>query len=166
MARFGSPFDFGYQYMLVGPVLSEPLAAYGQFHPHFIWQNIRANWLGVPYWHQTCQRLMPSGQGMSLVVTTPVLFYILGTLKRRNPWVVGAWISFLLIAALHLFYFNTGARQFGYRFSVDFMPILACLLAMGLQRRVSWLPILLIVYSVAVNFIGVLWYAKLFCDTW
>lgn len=164
--RFGSALNFGYEYMLVGPTLAEPLRTYGQFHPHFIWQNLKANWLGLPYWHTRCQRLIPSREGMSLLITSPVLLYTVYSLKQRTPWLRGAWLSVIGIASIHLFYFNTGGHQFGYRFSVDFMPVMACLLAVGLQRRFSWLPLLLIIYSVGINYIGVLWNAKQFCDTW
>ena len=165
-ARFENPLDFGYVYMLVGPELSEPLATFGQFHPRFILQNLRANWFGLPYWHESCRRLVPSKDGLSLLITTPIVLYTASTIKSRKAWIIGAWISVGAIAGLHLLYFNTGGHQFGYRFSVDFMPIVAVLLAVGLQRRFNWLPVVLVLYSIGVNFIGVLWDAKLFCDTW
>jgi hypothetical protein len=164
-ARFGSPLDFGYEYMIVASALAEPLQTYGQFNIHFIWQNLKANWLGLPYWHESCHRLAPNRQGMSIFITTPALLYLYRSWKKE-AWVVLGWISTLMIIGVHLLYYNTGALQFGYRFSLDFLVIMICLLAVSFRDRVPKLVYLLVTYSLVINFIGVLWHAKQWCITW
>lgn len=165
-ARFGSVFDFGYSYMLVADRLVASLQTYGQFHPHFIWQNIKANWLGLPYWDKTCTRLAPRPEGMSIFLTTPGLIYLYKSFKMQI-WIIGGWISTFIIIIVHMLYYNTGLLQFGYRFSLDFLVISFCLMPVGLSkgRLPKWLYFL-IVYSIVINFIGVLWNAKLWCITW
>jgi hypothetical protein len=160
--RFGSPLDFGYQYMLVAPRLVEPLTKYGQFHPHFILANLKANWLGLPNWDGQCGRLVPNGEGMSIFLTTPVLIYLWRAFQNK-PWVIGAWASVGLIALVHLLYYNTGFYQFGYRFSLDFMIPAICLLGVAMREKIPPLAFGLMIYSMVVNFIGVLWYGQLWC---
>jgi hypothetical protein len=164
-ARFGSALDFGYAYMLVAERLSAPLQTYGQFHPHYIWQNVKANWLGLPYWHAECARLAPNRAGMSIFLTTPALAFLYRSWKKEI-WLIGGWISTGLIALVHLLYYNTGGHQFGYRFSLDFMVIAFCLLAAAFKERLPKFFKLLVFYSLAINFIGVLWNAKQWCITW
>jgi hypothetical protein len=163
--RFGSVADFGYSYMLVGPEIINSLKTYGQFHPRYIWGNLKANWFGLPYWHEGCRRLAPDPKGMSIFLTTPNLLFITRSWEKK-PWVIGAWISIISIVITHLLYFNTGAQQFGYRFSLDFLVIAFCLLSAGLKDKIPTLFKYLVFYSALINFIGVLWNAKQWCLTW
>jgi hypothetical protein len=165
LVRFGSVADFGYTYMLVGPGILEPLQVYGQMHPHFIWQNLKANWFGLPYWDEECQRLAPNRKGMSIFITTPGLILLYRSWKREI-WLVAGWLSVALISFVHLLYFNTGGLQFGYRFSLDFLVIAFCLLAAGFKDRLPKYFPYLVLYSVVINYIGVLWNAKQWCITW
>ena len=164
-ARFGSFLDFGYTYMLVADKFVIPLQMYGQFNPHYIWQNIKANWLGLPYWHEDCNRLAPDSEGMSIFLTTPGILFLYRS-WRKDIWIISGWGSIIAIIFVHLLYYNTGSHQFGYRFSLDFLIIVFCLLASGFDKRLPKYFPYLVVYSVIVNFIGVLWNAKQWCITW
>jgi len=164
--RFGSPFDFGYGNMLVvAPALIRDLSLYGQFHPHFIIRNIQDNFLRLPEWNPGCGVITPNPNGMSIFIVSPLLMYLHRSF-RRDLWVVGLWISILLIMLVHLMYFNSGALQFGYRFSLDFMPLIVLLLAVSLKERLTKLVWLLWVMGIAINFIGVLWITRVWCVNW
>lgn len=160
-ARFGSPFDFGYSYMLLDS--PDDLLTYGQFHFHFIPENLFDNFLRLPYWEDRCQMLAPNPQGTSIFLTSPLLIYLVRSWKG-DEWVRGAWISVGAIALTHALYYNSGAVQFGYRFSMDFMPVVVALLAYGFKERLPKLAVLLILYSVLVNYAGVLWSTHRWCE--
>jgi len=161
-ARFGSGFDFGYEYMLVAERLKSDLSIYGQFHPHFIWRNFFDNFLRLPYLDAQCQKITPMPQGMSIFITSPLLIYLYRTFKKKI-WVIGAWISISLIFITHILYYNSGALQYGYRFSLDFMPILVALLAFGFKKRIPRTGYILVIIGIAINIIGVLWSTHRWC---
>ena len=159
--RFDNWFDFGYATMNVG-VNTETLQKFGQFHPAFIGFNLRSMWLNLPYISQDCaNKLVPNPQGISLLITTPPIIYLLGAIKRK-VWLAGAWAAVLLqIALLSL---HTGyAWEFGYRFFMDFIIPVMALIALGAGTRVTWLMKLLIMAGVVVNLWGVLWIFDLWC---
>jgi hypothetical protein len=51
------------------------------------------------------------------------------------------------------FYQNSGWLQFGYRFSLDYLPFLVLLLAVG-GRRFGWGARTLVAIGIAVNLFG------------
>jgi len=159
--RFGNILDFGYATMNVGVNIST-IRTYGQFHPAFIGYNLKYMLFKLPYISPDCYgRLVPDPQGMSILITTPALIYILRSF-RKSFWVIGAWLAiFLEVGLLSM---HTGyAWEFGYRFLMDFMIPLLALLAIGAGNRVSWFMRILILAGVVVNFIGILWYFNLWC---
>ncbi len=161
-ARFGNPFDFGYLSENVAEWLRKPLQIYGQFNLHFVPQNLRVMLAGLPRWRPECGRLAPDIEGMSLLLTTPALVYVVRAFKR-TPLALGAWVSWALLLIPLLTYYNTGSWQFGYRFSLDFIIPVMVLLAIGAGMKVSRLMKLLIILSVAINAIGVAWWLGGWC---
>ncbi|MBN1370670.1 MAG: hypothetical protein JW987_01825 [Anaerolineaceae bacterium] len=161
-ARFHNPFDFGYLEMNVLNLVREELAQYGQFNLVFIPRNLHSMLLALPVFDETCGRWAPDPWGMSLLLTGPALVYAFRA-RGKQPWVLGAWASLVATVLLLLLYYNTGYSQFGYRFSMDFMLPLVCLMALGSRKRVSALMIGLIVFGIAVNLIGMLWYYGRWC---
>lgn len=159
--RFGDWLDFGYATMNVG-VNNEVLKAYGQFNPAFIPFNLYYMWASLPYFSDSCfNRLVPNPQGISLLLTTPAMIYLLKSF-RKTIWVAGAWAAVLL--QVGLLSLHTGsAWEFGYRFLLDFIIPVMALIAVGAGSRVSWLLRGLILAGVAVNLWGVLWYYDILC---
>ncbi|MCW5874089.1 MAG: hypothetical protein KIS88_05535 [Anaerolineales bacterium] len=156
-ARFGGPLDFGYEHAMVNPRLEADLAQYGQFDLHYVSRNVRAMLLAPPVWDAEARRLVPDGDGMSLLLTTPALAYLLWA-DKRTALARGAWTALGLLLIPLLLYYNTGWWQFGYRFSLDFMIPVMVLLATALRAPLSWLTRGLILAGVAVNLYGVLWW--------
>lgn len=158
-ARFGSPLDFGYAYMNVHNRFISRIEEFGLFHPTYLWSNFKANFLNLPYWSKQYSRIMFTYAGLSIFFVTPVMFY-LGKSVNKNPWVIGAWASTILIIGVHLMYYNSGWIQFGYRFSLDFMVPATCLLAVSMKNKIPKSVFVLFYYSTAINYIGVLWNAR------
>ena len=161
-ARFHNPFDFGYATQNVSAAVRGDLAR-GQFHIYHVPRNLHTMLMGPPEWYEP-ERLphwrlpKPNPWGMSIFLTTPALFYVIRARRRRKPFVRGAWIATGLLLIPLLLYYNTGWRQFGYRFSLDFMIPLMTLLAVAAGRRTTWPMRSLILLGVLINAWGVVWW--------
>ncbi len=155
--RFDSFFDFGYRTMNVGDYLKPALAEYGQFHPYFFANNLKTMFFSLPRWNPTCGLPAPSGDGMSIFITTPALIFVYKA-RGKSTWVRGAWLSLLLLTLPLLFYFNNGSFQFGFRFLMDLMIPILTLLAFGAGQRLSAVTRLFILAGVLVNYYGLLWF--------
>jgi hypothetical protein len=93
------------------------------------------------------------------VNTLPFFIVIAGALwfSRKDKFAMACWAA-VIPAALMLFTFaGTGFAQFGYRFSLDYMPFLFLLTANAIGNDIKWYHKVLIVLSILVNLCGVLW---------
>jgi len=157
-ARFDNPFDFGYAKQNVSAEVRGDLAR-GQFHPYHVPRNLHTLLFGGPRWNTDEILPVPDDRGMGVLLTTPALFYLVRVWRRRRePFVGGAWLATGLLLIPILLYYNTGWRQFGYRFSLDFMIPLIVLLAVAAGRRVTWPMRSLILLGVLINAWGVVWW--------
>ena len=85
---------------------------------------------------QDCPLVMPIDIGTSLLLSAPGLLISLFAI-RRHPLArltVGAGVTVVLIALFNLAHFSQGWVQWGYRFSLDFIPFLLPLVALGAAR--------------------------------
>ena len=137
-ARFGNPFDSGYKYLLLGGHLLERFLQFGLFHPRYVLFN--AFYLFVQGFHVnfTGSRFLTiggmDGWGTSLVAASPFLFASLAA-RGRKPLLWAAWASILLCLVPQLFYYNNGWWQInGQRFTMDFLPVLILLTALGVRH--------------------------------
>lgn len=194
VARFGSALDFGYLSMRIAPALRPGLLRYGQFSTHFLPRNVRAflvtppivaksdvgRWLAAAAraasqstWHTLLRgrlavpfpiRFDPQGTGIWAV--SPALFLGLRPpLPGQRRLFLASWMTAVAVAVPDLLYYNTGWYQFGYRFSLDFIPYLLVPLAMALRPPWTrpWLlvGVLFLFISVASNFLGARWFLHL-----
>lgn len=155
LARFGSPGDAGYRYILMGDELAARVARYGRFHPHFLPHNLFELLLALPRFDGTTAT--PDPHGMSVLVTTPFLLLAL----YPRPWtalerVIAATV--VLIAAPSLLYYNDGWVQFGQRFALDWIAPGLLLASFGARRAPGWLVWTLTLAGIAVNAWGMLWF--------
>ena len=110
-----------------------------------------------------CPIALPRDTGMSLILTSPAYLLALPALRRygRSRLVTGAGLAVLFVAFVNLMHFSQGWVQFGYRFSLDFVPWALVLVAIGMERIRSAIGIAvavgLVILSIAVNLWGVIW---------
>lgn len=153
-ARFENPFDFGYQDQNVSAELMRDLHQVGQFSLRHAPRNLYYMLFGPPRWPADARLPLPNDHGMSLFITMPALFWLFLS-RRRDPLISATWISIGLLLLPLVLYYNTGWRQFGYRFSLDFMIPIVALLASVARQRVSLALRSAIVVGVLVNAWGV-----------
>jgi len=109
---------------------------------------------------RSCPVVRPDPLGMSLLLTSPAYLLMIPTLlySWRRRIVAGAALAVLSIVVVDLMHFSQGWVQFGYRFSNDFAPFAAILVALGIARLgVGPISLGLVALSVAINAWGVYW---------
>lgn len=153
--RFNDPLDVGYSYILQIGFLKERLDADGLFNINYFpfnfvylfLQGFHVQFEGTTLLKPNC--LDPFGT--SLTFSSPFLFVAFWA-KWKKSLLFSAWTSIGLILIHSLFYYSNGYYQINaQRFTLDFMPLLIVLTALGAQRcnPKIWKP--LILYSIALN---------------
>ncbi len=170
LARFGNSLDFGFTYMRHAPNLMEDLRTYGQFSLHYLPQNATVVFLKFFTISSQFPWLKVPLIGMGVFLVSPLLLYMVKAIPwhswktlftghgiqflREEVVSVGAFLAFVSILLPLLFFFNTGWKQFGYRYSLDFIPFLVILAANGMRHRVTTPAYVLLFLSIAITMYG------------
>ena len=164
-ARFGSPFEQGYseqgysdQLLTAELVTARHYGLMGLTHlpgnlyyaflsmPVPVFKDEAPPVLAFPY-------LKANPWGMSIFITSPYLLLLfLGSYKKWEPRALLG--TSLVIAVPILLYYGVGFYQFGYRYALDFFPLLFLLFVQILRDRYQAVPIplkVLILLSVPLN---------------
>jgi len=154
-ARFGSPTDAGYHYILMGPEFAALVRQYGRFSLHFLPTNLYGWILRPPHWDG--HALVPDPHGMSLLLTTPYLLLALWPRRvSRLEWV--ALANFVLISLPSLLYYNDGWVHFGQRFALDGIALALIVASFGAARAPLALVAALAAWGIAVGAWGLQWF--------
>jgi hypothetical protein len=155
--RFGNVLESGYGLaQLYGPVLEEARRV-GLFSLEHVPKNLHMMLLQgpVPVGDAVLRPpyIEPSGWGMSLFLTTPALVYIFRA-PLRDRLVQACWLGVLVTLVPILTYYGIGWVQFGYRYALDFMPLLVLLVALGWRAPMTVRARLSVLASVVVSVWG------------
>ena len=154
--RFGSPTEFGHSYLDVRQ--QAQMESFGLFSYKYFARNLAVAFTLLPELPGKAPWVTISGHGLAMWFTTPVLFVLLwprthGGLHRN------LWLTVAFVAVPTFFYQNSGWFQFGYRFSLDYLPFLIILLAVG-NRPLGRVSKLLIVVGIAINLFGAVTFGR------
>lgn len=102
--------------------------------------------------------LKASPWGMAIWFTSPLFLVLLWKFKKEKH-ILSAAITVISIALPLFLYYSIGFAQFGYRYSLDFLPFLFLLLIPSLLPRLSKKDLVLIAIGVIFNavYITSLW---------
>ena len=109
-----------------------------------------------------CPLVMPIDIGTSILLSAPGLLIALFALRRhaKARLTIGVGLTVAVIALFNLAHFSQGWVQWGYRFSLDFIPFLLPLVAIGaahVDGRPRGIAIALVFAGAAINLWGVIW---------
>ncbi len=149
-ARFGDPFESGYQYLTVA--WQKRMQKWGLFHYHYLPKNLGVVLTSLPWVGEPKAPFRINAHGLALWFTTPVYLYLLWP-KQHGALSRNLWLTVAAVALPTLLYQNTGWAQFGYRFSNDYAVFLFALLALGM-RPLGWLFRSAALFAVVVNTFG------------
>ncbi len=146
-ARFDNPLELGYRYL--GWRSDPEIVHWGLFNYAYLERNLHAAFTSLPVFLGQFPYLAFHPEGMSLLITTPILLM----LPFLRDWTLTAKAALLasgLIFLTALLYANTGFAQYGYRYAADFLPFLLLAMALAGLRLTDWRIKALILWGVAV----------------
>jgi hypothetical protein len=155
-ARFGNPFDTGYG---TAAELYRP-SEYGWYNLHYLPKHLYVALFKGWEYVEEAPWLKPSPEGLSILLTSPVLLYAFAAPWREST-VRLLWLGVALTFAALVPYFYQGWVQFGYRYLLDALPYLIVLTAMGMAEGRRAAVVVLLELSALSNALGVYWGKKL-----
>jgi len=159
-------FNFFYNYIRFGVIWDKaytlmPDLIYGSAYPKgvvslsYIPEHLKVIFTYLPVFFKDFPYIFPNWHGLAIWITTPAFVYAFFA-SRKEKLVQLSWLSIFLISIVIFSHYTTGFAQFGYRFAVDFYPILLFLTIKGAARTgLTWHHWLLLALSLVVNLWGV-----------
>jgi hypothetical protein len=129
--RFGDPFEFGHRFLQIR--WRSRIETWGLFSTHYLPRNLTVFFLSLPWLIESNPFVRITRHGLALWFTSPNLLWSLWP-KKPDATIVALWAAVLPTALCTMLYQNTGWVQFGYRFSLDYLPLLFVLVALGRRR--------------------------------
>lgn len=155
--RFGKFEDYGYTLYLSSQSLSikQIVFPHGLFSIYYIPERIKDMFYSFPHFTNIFPFVIPSSYALALYIVTPAFILILfASFKKRLVWT--SFLAALIISIPILMKGGNGFTQFGFRYSLDFLPFLLILTASGLKNHFNLYSKSLIVLSILINLWGVI----------
>jgi len=156
--RFGNILEFGHVYLPHSQELGGNIFSFDYF-----FRNLRHVFLQLPTWDATQNFLSFNVRGTAIWICTPfILIGLIYFFKKGIPVIEKIVAGLCLVAVWFplLIHESNGFFQFGYRYSVDLIPLFIILTARTLRKNHWWLwP--LGIYSILINIYGALWFYEL-----
>lgn len=162
-ARFESVLETGYGIDVVGSAELEQARNYGLFSIVHIPRNLFYLLLQGPLPYPSLEApilvfpyIQPSPMGMAIFFTSPALLFAFRA-QLSDPIVKASWLGIGSVLIPLLTHYATGWIQFGFRYSLDFLPFLLLIVTFGFPNTVNHRMRALIILSVLINLWGTAW---------
>jgi hypothetical protein len=152
-----SPAAFGHEHLSV--VWKARMSKWGLFGYHYLAKNLGVMLTILPWPRPPGSdplRVAPfqiNEHGLALWFTTPLYFWLFRPKTKGWLYAILA-LAAALPAAYCLLYQNSGWRQFGYRFSNDYAPLLFVMLAIGARSLKTTAFALVAAWGIGWNVFG------------
>jgi len=151
--RYGDPLELGYRYMQLEHLLAQRVEATGSFNLVYLAENLKNAFWKLPNIKNSCPFVFMDGWGLSMLISSPVLLLLVKAPWRDKIICVMA-LGALLVAIPSLLYYNTGYLQAGYRYALDFLPLLFIPVIAATRGKLTWLTACLVAFSVIMAFLS------------
>jgi hypothetical protein len=137
IARWGTPTEVGYAYLTA---VDNPVVPHGLFSPRYLPDHLYAIFLRPPVVGDAPFILRPSRFGLSMLLLSPAFVFLIPAARklRAHPAFAPLLVAGALALLPDVFHGGVGARQLGYRFSLDAQPFLLPLVALGAAWNGAW----------------------------
>jgi len=155
--RFGRFDNYAYSLYLKSQSLGiqQSVFPHGFWSVYYIPERIKDIFLSFPVFISNFPFVIPSLYAMAIYIVTPAFFLVLfASFKKRLAYT--SLITVLIILIPILMKGGNGFTQFGFRYSLDFLPFLLILTASGLKNKFNLYSKSLIVLSILINLWGVI----------
>ncbi|MGB8328773.1 MAG: hypothetical protein WCE62_01500 [Polyangiales bacterium] len=149
-ARFGDPFEFGHRFLQIR--WRSRIETWGLFSVHYLPRNLSVFFLSLPWFVESSPFVRITRHGLALWFTTPNLLWSLWP-KKVDATVVALWAAVLPTALCTLLYQNTGWVQFGYRFALDYLPLVLVLVTLS-RRTFGFAFLGCAAFAIVINTFG------------
>ncbi len=157
-ARFDNILEFGHSYLQEG--MRHAIREHGLMSGWFLGNNLSAALLNPPViTFEGGSPIRITRHGLGLLWTTPALFLIFKSPNKSGLFKALCATAFV-VALPGLFYQNTGWEQFGYRFGLDWLPLLVIAFAVG-NTELTRTAKALILIGVVVNAFGAVTFGRM-----
>ncbi|MBI3282768.1 hypothetical protein HYZ70_01695 [Candidatus Curtissbacteria bacterium] len=155
--RFGSVFDSGYSHNVSEVAKGHPNLDEGLMSIKHIPTKLYLL-LAAPPEPVTADKfeyiikfpyLKVNSDGMAIWYTSPLFAYLL--LAKRRPYTFSAIWAIVALAVPSLLYFGFGESQYGYRYSLDFLPLLFLILISAFAKGIPIFAKILIAFGIVFN---------------
>jgi len=148
--RFGVFGNAAYEILISK---GDPLYPRGLFDASYWRGHVHIMFRTLPIFTDEFPWAVPAVSGLSIWITTPAFVYALRAPLDRLT--AGCWAGIALFMGVLAHFGGTGMTQFGYRFALDFYPLVTLLTVRGMDRPMRWWHVGLILVGVVVNAWGV-----------
>ena len=149
--RFGTIENWGYRMLIEKPEVA-PLYPYGLLSIRYWPGHVHVLFNAWPIVQDSFPWVLPSVGGTAIWITTPAFIYAFRAPLDRLT--AACWVGIALYLSLLIQHCGTGMTQLGYRFALDFYPLLVLLTIRGMDSRekpIRWWHVGLIVLSIFIN---------------
>lgn len=155
--RFGKFDDYAYSlYLSSNPLtIKQSVFPHGFFSIQYIPERIKDIFFSFPMFTAHFPFIIPSLYALALYIVTPAFFLIMFASFNKRL-ICSSLITVLIILFPILMKGGNGFTQFGFRYSLDFLPFLLILTAGGLENKFNIYSKFLIILSVIINLWGVI----------
>jgi hypothetical protein len=129
--RFGNVFEFGHQYLQI--YWRDRIERWGLFNFHYVGRNLAVMLAALPWLSAVAPYVKIGRHGLALWVTTPNLWTAVWP-KHTGRLTASLWLAVLPVLLVNLMYQNSGWIQFGYRFALDWLPLVFVAIAISGRR--------------------------------
>lgn len=150
--RFGVPYDISYQLL---PVFEEPWYKHGLFNVVNIPIHLKEILFALPSFSPNFPYIIPSLNVMAIWFVMPSIFLaFFAPIKKRIVWT--SVVTILIMSLPGLMHGSNGFSQFGFRFSLDYLPFLLLVIAAGIHKKIWPLVLVLILLGTIINVLGII----------